>query len=89
MMSKSSQVHLRIETNLKSEAEQVLHELGITPTQAMTMFYKAIAREHAIPLVLKIPNKKTRKVLEESDKEIDINTCKDYEDFCKQTGIDD
>lgn len=87
-MSKSSQVHLRIETNLKIEAEQILRDLGITPTQAMTMFYTAIAREHTIPLPLKIPNKKTRKILEESDKGIDINACKDYEDFCKQTGID-
>ena len=51
-MSKSSQVHLRIETNLKAKAERVLYQLGVTPTQAMTMFYKPIAREQTIPINL-------------------------------------
>lgn len=86
-MSKSSQVHLRIESTLKSEAEQILHELGVTPTQAMTMFYKAISREHTIPINLKIPNKTTRKTLDEADKGKNLHKAKNIDDLFEQLGI--
>ena len=88
-MGKSSQVHLRIETRLKSEAEQMLHELGITPTQAMTMFYKAIAREHMIPLVLKIPNKETEKVFQDTDAGKNLHKSKNAKDLFNQLDLDD
>ena len=86
-MSKSSQVHLRIATDLKTQAERVLHELGVTPTQAMTMFYKAIAREQTIPLNLKIPNKVTRKAIEDADQGKNLHKAKDVADLFKQLGL--
>ncbi len=87
-MRKSSLINTRIETKLKMQAEFVLRELGITPTQAVRMLYKAIAREHALPLTLKIPNRETQQVLDETDHGVDIISCKNFEDFCKQTGIE-
>ncbi len=87
-MTKSNIIHTRIEPALKGEAEEVLHKLGITPSQAVTMLYKAIAREQSLPLKLKLPNKLTKQTLEETDKGIDIIHAKDFESFCRDTGID-
>lgn len=67
-MSKAAFIRARIEPELKDLAEEVLDELGITPTQAITMLYKKIARDHEWPIDLKIPNAQTRKALEETDK---------------------
>ena len=59
-MSKTAFIRARIEPKLKTMVEDVLDELGITPTQAITMLYKKIARYHEWPIELKIPNAQTQ-----------------------------
>jgi DNA-damage-inducible protein J len=86
-MSKAAFIRARIEPDLKFMAEHVLHELGITPTQAITMLYKRVAREHEWPLELKIPNAATRKALEESDKGIGLVKCKNIDDLFDKLGM--
>ncbi len=63
------------------------YELGITPTQAITMLYKKIAREHEWFIELKIPNAETRKVLEETDKGIELIKSKNIDDLFNELGI--
>jgi DNA-damage-inducible protein J len=84
---KTAFLRARIEPKLKVEAEYVLRELGITPTQAITMLYKKIAREHEWPIELKIPNEETQRVMDETDKGIGLISCKDSEDMFKKLGI--
>lgn len=67
-MNKTAYIRARIEPALKSSAEHVLHELGITPSQAVTMLYSQISQTESWPIELKIPNKETRKVFEETDR---------------------
>lgn len=86
-MEKSAFVRARIRPTLKTAAENVLHELGITPTQAITMLYARIAREHEWPLELKIPNAETRSVFEETDKGLGLIKCKDIDDLFHKLGI--
>jgi DNA-damage-inducible protein J len=86
-MSKAAFVRARIEPTLKTVAEHVLDELGITPTQAITMLYKKIAREHEWPLELKIPNAKTRRALKETDQGIGLVKCKNVDDLFDKLGI--
>lgn len=64
-----------------------LHELGITPAQAVTMLYKKVIREHEWPLELKLPNAETRKILEETDKDIGLIEAKDMDDLFDKLGI--
>jgi len=84
---KAAFVRARIEPALKTVAEHVLYELGITPTQAITMLYKKIAREQEWPLELKIPNAKTRKALEETDKGVGLRKCKNMRELFKKLRI--
>lgn len=86
-MHKSADVHARVERSLKADAEVVLREMGITPTQAVTMLYKSIVRQREWPVELKVPNEETCKVLDETDQGIDIIRCKDAEEFYKKLGI--
>ena len=48
-MAKTATVRARAEPDLKAAAESVLSELGLTPTQAITLFYREIVRERGIP----------------------------------------
>lgn len=51
-MSNKIGLSMKIDADLKNEAEQIMEQYGLNPTTAITMFYKQIARERAIPLSL-------------------------------------
>lgn len=86
-MSKTAFIRARIEPNLKHNAEQVLHALGMTPTQAVTLLYTEVARHQHWPFPLKVPNAQTRKTFEETDRGIGLVECKDANDLCEKLGI--
>jgi len=44
-----SQINVRINDDVKKEAEEVLDEIGMPITTAVTIFLKTIARERRIP----------------------------------------
>jgi DNA-damage-inducible protein J len=49
-------VRARIDPKLKSEAESVLSELGLTSSDAIRMLMTRIAKDKALPLPIKVPN---------------------------------
>ena len=51
-MSKTSMLTARIEPELKTEAEDILSRLGISAGSAITMFYRQIVLQRAIPFPL-------------------------------------
>jgi len=48
-MAKSAFVRARIEPELKENAEHILNELGIRPSDAINMFYHQIERTGGLP----------------------------------------
>ena len=63
-------VNVRIDGNIKADAEAVFSELGLTPSTAINLFYKQVIRTKSIPFPIKaeIPNRKTIKALKEAKK---------------------
>lgn len=57
-MAKTSIVYAKIDTNLKNNAENVLSQLGISPSSAIQMFYSQIVLNDGIPFQLKLPSSK-------------------------------
>ena len=79
----SGRIQHRIDHALQKKAEKILNMLGITPSQANTMFYKAIVHRNSLPFPLpevypdEIPNAQLQKAFEEADREEGIE---DFED---------
>ena len=73
-MSQSGVVHVRIDPATKAATEKILASLGMTPTEAIRLFYRQIAMRKSFPLELHIPNRLTASVLAKSDKNQDIET---------------
>jgi DNA-damage-inducible protein J len=71
-MSQSAVVHARIDQATKAATEKVLDSLGMTPTEAIRLFYRQIAIRKSFPLELHVPNTLTASVLSKSDKNQDI-----------------
>ncbi len=63
---KTAIINARIKPALKGEVEQILAMLGITTTQAITMFFEQIRMNGGIPFPLKIPNEKTEQAMMEA-----------------------
>ena len=45
---------VRVDSSLKTQAEEVLSDLGLTLSGAFTMFLKQIVREQSVPLSLSL-----------------------------------
>ena len=58
-------IHARIDTNLKHEAEKVFRSLGINTADAIRMFLSQVTLRKGIPFDVRIPNKETRKAMED------------------------
>jgi DNA-damage-inducible protein J len=63
---KTAAVHARIEPQTKEKAEEILRSLGLTPTEAIRIFYKQISLRGGLPFPVEIPNKLTASTLEKS-----------------------
>ena len=54
-MAKSANLYARIEPDLKEQAENILTALGISASNAITMFYKQIILQNGLPFEVKLP----------------------------------
>jgi len=73
-MAKSKMIRARVEPALKHDAEAVLNKLGMTPTEAITLFYKQVTLYRGLPFPVRIPNAATRKALREARSRSNIET---------------
>lgn len=62
-MTKTAIVRARIEPSVKKKAEAVLRKIGLTPSEAIGVFYHRVATEKAVPFSLHVPNAETRAVM--------------------------
>ena len=65
-MAIDATVRARVDPNLKSEAESIFRELGLTTSQAIVLFLKKVKTEKRIPFELKTPNEATLKAMREA-----------------------
>ncbi|MDD6004686.1 MAG: type II toxin-antitoxin system RelB/DinJ family antitoxin [Firmicutes bacterium] len=59
MAGKTSNIYIRIEPEIKKEAEEILETLGIGASQAVNMFYKQIILHKGMPFDVNIPDGNT------------------------------
>ena len=86
-MAKTSVISARIDPELKNSAEQVFQELGITATQAITMFYKQVELQRGLPFTVKIPNEVTLHALREARSPYGLEDFNTVEDLFEDLGI--
>jgi DNA-damage-inducible protein J len=55
MMPKIETIHMRIEPELKAGAEAVLNRLGLSTTEAITVFLNQVILTGGLPFEVKLP----------------------------------
>lgn len=56
MAQKSANLYVRIEPDVKEQAESILSALGISASNAINMFYKQIILHRGIPFEVTLPS---------------------------------
>ncbi len=69
-ISKQSNLNIRLDSNLKKEAEALFKSLGLNMTSAINVFLTQSVKEQKIPFEIKEkkPSRKLIKALKEADK---------------------
>lgn len=75
-MANTSAVYARIDTNLKENAENILRQLGISPSSAIQMLYSQIVLTRGMPLDLHLPTRKPTAIGGMNQEELNIELMK-------------
>ena len=86
-MKKSSSIRARMEPDLKNKAEYIFRKLGLTTTQALTLFYRQVELRNGLPFDVTIPNETTRRTFADTDSGRNLIMCEDADDMFKKLGI--
>ncbi len=73
-MNRTATVRARVEPRLKADVEKLLHRIGMSTTEAITVFYNQIRLRQGLPFPVEIPNAITRKTFESTDRGEDLHT---------------
>ena len=86
-MSKTAVITARIEPGLKESVEQIFDRLGITTTQAITLFLRQVELQQGLPFTLKVPNATTVAALQQAQERQDLVAFGDAKDLFADLGI--
>lgn len=67
MATKTETIRARVEPELKYEAEAILKALGLSATDAITMFYRQVTLRRRLPFDVRLPNAETVEALQQAE----------------------
>lgn len=65
-MAKTATIRARVEPELKQRAEECFSELGLTATEAITLFYRQVTLHDGLPFAVRLPNAETVEALRQA-----------------------
>lgn len=67
-MAKTETLHMRIDADLKSNAEYLLNQLGMSTTEAVSIFLRQVILNRGLPFDVKLPkyNEETEQAIKEA-----------------------
>ncbi len=86
-MPKTAVISARIDPGLKHDAEAVFKELGLTATQAITLFYKQVELEQGLPFAVRLPNAVTVAALAQARERQPLESFNTLEELFVDLGI--
>jgi DNA-damage-inducible protein J len=85
-MSKTTMITARVDPKLKRETEKVLKNLGLTTSQAITLFFNQIKLRQALPFAVTIPNTETAQAIEDALAGVNLHAAESVDELFKKLG---
>jgi DNA-damage-inducible protein J len=86
-MEKSAMIRARVDPALKEEVEGLFEALGLSTTQAITLFYQQVRLQRGLPFEVRLPNAVTARTFVETDAGQNLVRCDDAADLIKRLGM--
>ncbi len=64
-MSKSARIEVRVDETLKQAAEAVFAQLGMSPSEAIRLFYRQVELHNGLPFEVRVLNEDTLDAMRE------------------------
>lgn len=80
-MLKTETVRARVTPELKNSAEEIFAALGMSPSQAIVLFYKQVEIHNGLPFEVKVPPRKLENAAEFSKKRYDAELQRGYTSY--------
>lgn len=83
MKKEKERIQIAVEKDLKMEAEDILHDLGMNPTTAITIFYKQVIEKGGLPFEVKLSEqtKQARRIAKLAKKSANVTRIDDNKAF--------
>ncbi|MFN8973066.1 MAG: type II toxin-antitoxin system RelB/DinJ family antitoxin [Alphaproteobacteria bacterium] len=81
---KTATVQARIEPKLKKDVEAILAKIGLSASEAISMYYSSIKLHKGIPFEAKVPNKGLRKAMRDAELGRNLHSAKNAADMMNQ-----
>lgn len=76
-----------IEPQLKASAEAIFKELGLTTSEAITLFFQQVSLQKDLTFLVNIPNETTETTFNKTDNQEELVICENAEDMFNKLGI--
>ena len=83
-MAKTAMIRARMEPSLKESVEVIFSKIGLSTTEAITLFYNQVKLNKGIPFELKIPNEETLDAFRKSDAGEELHRVKNVEELFEE-----
>ena len=87
-MQRAAMIHARMEPELKQNVETIFRTLGMTTTEAVTLFYKQVKMQHGLPFAVEVPDEELdtwqREEIKKGLKEMRTGKLVDHSDVVKR-----
>lgn len=82
-MGKTSNIYVRVEPNIKEQAEIVLEQLGIPMSNAVSIFLRQVVMQNGLPFEVKIHGSRPIAIADMSEAQFNMEMLKAQNDFEK------
>lgn len=86
-MAKTATIRARIEPELKKDVETLFKKLGLSTTEAISIFYRQVKLRKGLPFNVVVPNKTTERVFKDTDANKNLIRCETVDDMFENLGI--
>ena len=80
-MTKKAIIQIRIDSEIKEEAQEILSRLNITMSEAISLYLAQITLHKGIPFEVKIPNALTARTLKDSEEGKSLHKAENVDDL--------
>lgn len=88
-MTRTAELKIRIEPDLKAEVQAIFAEIGLSTSDAINLMLRRVRAEHGIPGEFKVPNAETRAAMAEDFSARKGQGYKNFQDLLAALNADD